>query len=302
MTSGIRRTSEMFLSEIYDKYGSEYTVLSEYKKAHEKVLVRHEKCGCEWEIEANSLLRKARCPMCNGGVSFSESEFKRRLFKKYGDGYILIDRYTNARKKVTFLCNKCRYCFNMTPDNILRGHGCPRCFRSRISERYSKSDKDFKNEVKNLVGNEYIFLDKYSTGRKKMRCKHVRCGNVYMVTPNNFLSGKRCPFCKSSRGEAEVRMYLLEKGVFFEEQVRFDDCRYKKSLPFDFYLPTMNTLIEFDGEQHFQPIEHWGGERSFLEIQQRDKIKTDFCLSNNIKLIRISYMDDVKEVLENQIE
>ena len=80
MTSGIRRTNEMFLSEIHDKYGSEYTVLSEYKKAHEKVLVRHEKCGCEWEIEANSLLRKARCPMCNGGVSFSESEFKRRLF------------------------------------------------------------------------------------------------------------------------------------------------------------------------------------------------------------------------------
>lgn len=73
MTSGIRRTSEMFLSEIYDKYGSEYTVLSEYKKAHEKVLVRHEKCGFEWEIEANSLLRKSRCPMCNGGVSFSES-------------------------------------------------------------------------------------------------------------------------------------------------------------------------------------------------------------------------------------
>lgn len=135
-----------------------------------------------------------------------------------------------------------------------------------------------------------------------MRCKHVRCGNVYMVTPNNFLSGKRCPFCKSSRGEAEVRMYLLEKGVFFEEQVRFDDCRHKKPLPFDFYLPTMNTLIEFDGKQHFQPIEHWGGERSFLEIQKRDKIKTDFCLSNNIKLIRISYMDDVKEVLENQIE
>lgn len=70
MTSGIRRTSEMFLSEIYDKYGSEYTVLSEYKKAHEKVLVRHEKCGCEWEIEANSLLRKGMVALVVSGVEF----------------------------------------------------------------------------------------------------------------------------------------------------------------------------------------------------------------------------------------
>ena len=60
----------------------------------------------------------------------------------------------------------------------------------------------------------------------------------------------------------------------------------------------MNTLIEFDGEQHFQPIEHWGGERSFLEIQKRDKIKTDFCKSKSITLIRIKYYDDIKTKLE----
>ena len=119
-----------------------------------------------------------------------------------------------------------------------------------------------------------------------------------MVTPHNFKNGVRCKKCNEYRGERRVKEFLLSKGVFFEEQVRFDDCRYKKPLPFDFYLPTMNTLIEFDGEQHDRPVERWGGAKAFKIQKKRDEIKNNYCKSKSITLIRIKYYDDIETKLE----
>ena len=48
-------------------------------------------------------------------------------------------------------------------------------------------------------------------------------------------------------------------------------------------------LIEYDGEQHFQKNDFFGGEKAFLERQERDLIKTQWCKEHNIPLIRIPY-------------
>lgn len=96
----------------------------------------------------------------------------------------------------------------------------------------------------------------------------------------------------------ELKNSYCQKACFFEEQVRFDDCRYKKPLPFDFYLPTMNTLIEFDGEQHDRPVDRWGGVEAFKIQSKRDKIKDNYCTKKQIELIRIKYYDDIETKLE----
>jgi hypothetical protein len=75
-------------------------------------------------------------------------------------------------------------------------------------------------------------------------------------------------------------------------------CKYINVLPFDFYLPKYNICIEYDGEQHFEPLEFFGGIKAFDELKKRDEIKTKFCRDNNIKLIRISYRDSIKKYLE----
>lgn len=71
---------------------------------------------------------------------------------------------------------------------------------------------------------------------------------------------------------------------------KFDTCLSPKGkpLPFDFYLPTQNTLIEFDGEQHFK-ISFGQSEEKLILQKQYDKIKTEWCLRNNISLIRVPY-------------
>ena len=58
-----------------------------------------------------------------------------------------------------------------------------------------KTDAQFKQEIKDLVGDEYTFLDSYVNAKTKLRIKHNKCNNVYEVRPNDFLNGKRCPFC-----------------------------------------------------------------------------------------------------------
>lgn len=86
--------------------------------------------------------------------------------------------------------------------------------------------------------------------------------------------------------------------VKYEFNKSFDGCVYKNKLRFDFYLPDYNICIEYDGKQHFESIDWFGGKNSFLENQIRDKIKNEWCVENNINLIRISYKDNIEDKLK----
>lgn len=72
-----------------------------------------------------------------------------------------------------------------------------------------------------------------------------------------------------------------------------------KNIHFDFYLPEENICIEFDGEQHFRPIDYFGGENTFKLTQKRDKIKNKYCKNNNIKLLRIKYDENITKKLKS---
>ena len=94
-----------------------------------------------------------------------------------------------------------------------------------------------------------------------------------------------------------IRQWLINNGIEYEYQKSFADCRDKRSLPFDFYLPEYNVCIEYDGKQHYESIEYFGGEESFAYTQRHDEIKNQYCADNNIKLLRIPYFANVEEEL-----
>ena len=80
-----------------------------------------------------------------------------------------------------------------------------------------------------------------------------------------------------------------------------DKC--KKELPFDFYLPDYNVCIEYDGIQHFEPVD-FGGKgqewacQQFESLKLRDDIKNAYCAANNIPLCRIKYTQNIKTTLD----
>lgn len=71
-------------------------------------------------------------------------------------------------------------------------------------------------------------------------------------------------------------------------------------MPFDFYLPQHNLIIEYDGEHHFRPMEMWGGELKFHVIQENDNIKNEYCRNKNITLLRLPYTYTEKDI-KNEI-
>lgn len=106
---------------------------------------------------------------------------------------------------------------------------------------------------------------------------------------------KECSRTKSN-GEIETSNVLNSYGVRFVEQKIFSKCKDKNYLPFDFYLLDYNVLIEFDGEQHYSVVRFNGmnqqdAENNFITIKKHDEIKTQFCIDNNIPLIRIPYTE-----------
>ena len=95
----------------------------------------------------------------------------------------------------------------------------------------------------------------------------------------------------ASHGEKLIMAYLSKKGISYKKDYIFEDLVLRgknKTLFFDFYLPDMNTCIEFDGEFHFLPI---NGEAKLLRQQRNDKLKDMYCVKNKIRMLRIHYQD-----------
>jgi very-short-patch-repair endonuclease len=85
-------------------------------------------------------------------------------------------------------------------------------------------------------------------------------------------------------------------------EYKFNDCRNILPLPFDFYLKNLNLLIEYDGRQHFEAVDLFGGEEGLKKRKINDNIKNEYCKKNRISLLRISYLDDIKERLDSYLK
>lgn len=121
-------------------------------------------------------------------------------------------------------------------------------------------------------------------------CK-CECGNDCVINGHNLRSGqtKSCG-CLLSTGEMKIAQLLNYNKIVFEQQKRFDGCNLHDGgkCRFDFYINN-HYLIEYDGQQHFESVDFFGGEEKFIIQQERDQYKNQWCKENNIPLIRIPY-------------
>jgi hypothetical protein len=285
----MKKSDEQFKNEVYALVKDEYTFLDGYKGIDIKIKVIHNKCGHEYEVTPNSFLNGRRCPYCSGVKKKTTEQFKKEVYDLVGDEYEILGEYVNSYTKIRIKHTKCGHIYEVTPANFLRGSKCPKCSRKKTHEQFIK-------EVFNLVGNEYTVIGEYINSKNKVSIKHNKCGYEWEVYPNNFLQGTRCPICKSFKGEQKIAKYLTKFGIKFETQKTFEDLKDRDFLRFDFYLPDKNLIIEYDGIQHYEPVNFGGctkeqAEENFKNQQIRDKIKNEYCNENNINLLRIKYTD-----------
>ena len=245
--------------------------------------------GHECQIAfGNFKLRNRRCSKCYGNKKLTTNEIEQEL---YNIGYELLTEYVSANEKIIVLC-----CNNhewiTTWGKIQSGRRCPYC-----SGKYNNY-ATIKTMIESEEGYRILSNDCNTLSDRLL----IQCINqhVYEATGNTFKQGHRCPYCNESKGEKNISEILQEHNIYFIPQYKFNDCKFKHILTFDFYLPDFNICIEFDGEFHYKPIM---GIDEFAKGYVRDDIKNVYCIENNIKLIRIPYWEkeNLEEIILNEL-
>lgn len=126
------------------------------------------------------------------------------------------------------------------------------------------------------------------------------CGNETIVPLSALKSGNTssCGCYHKSEGEELIEQILIKENINYEKEISIENLKSKKEklLRFDFYLPEYNCYIEFDGQQHYEILDN----KYFSKEQcERDFLKNEYCLLNDIKLYRIPYSEKINIKKEN---
>lgn len=184
------------------------------------------------------------------------------------------------------ICHNCNTEFEITTVDFHREiHKCPVCATQSVGRK-----------PQNLIGKRFgkLIVLEYCGGRKwKCQCD---CGRISYHRTDTLLEGHviSCG-CVSSKGEMLIGQILQELNIEYIPQKTFHTCRFPDSnalARFDFYIPSLNILIEYNGIQHYEYKQSgWNTKENFQSTIKRDSFKWYWCEDNNIKLIIIPYTD-----------
>jgi hypothetical protein len=289
-------TTSSFIEKAKMKHGDRYDYsLVRYNGAKHKVKIICPIHG-EFEQQPTNHLYGQGCGKCSGNIKLDNSSFIEKAKIKHGDKYdYSLVSYLTCNDKVKIIC-PIHGEFEQRAINHLRGDGCSGCSCNR-----RLTNESFIERAKMKHGDKYDYsLIKIINNLIKIKIICPIHGE-FEQKPNNHINGNGCPKCKESKGEIEIRNFLINNEIKFFSQHRFIDCRNILPLPFDFYLPNQNICIEFNGRQHYVPVIKWGGVNELEKIKYRDKIKMEYCRNNNIPLIIIKYNDNIIKKLTKLI-
>ena len=263
-------------------------------------------CGNEFDVIADNLKKRPHMT-CNECANKRRSEKQRInvVGNKYGRLTILEVVPDTHPTKVKCKCD----CGNEhigDQADIVSGHtqSCGCLQRDRVSE---SNTKDWTGVISEY-GVEFLEPDHMrEEGQWLWKCRCGVCGNEFITLPAKVNLGyvTSCGCASKSSSERYIKNLLEELNIKFVEQYSFKDCKDIYSLKFDFAIFKNNMLlylIEYDGEQHFRPIEWFGGVENFKKQQRRDSIKNNYCQLHNIPLLRLPYTLSNEEIQQQIYE
>lgn len=261
----------------------------------------------EFILIASNHLTGYGCHKCKLESFSHYDSFILRANIKYNNKYdyskvIFLDN----NEKVKIIC-PIHGLFNQTPNNHMQSvDGCPKCGREIYFKEMRKIRfQSFLNETAKKHNNKYDYSKSIYLGSHDDIEIGCPIHGYFWQRASRHLGGAGCPKCKTSKGEQKVINYLDENKINYIYQHKFSDCLSSKEklLIFDFFLPEHNLCIEYDGKQHYQPIDYFGGDEMLAYQQLHDKIKNNYCKQNNIKLLRIPYakIDHIEYLIDEEL-
>lgn len=282
-------------NEIIDQrlIGKNIKRIGDYTNKRTKIECRClvEGCNNTWKVLPLNMLKRNSCAECSMRVR-GENQL---LTTEIVDARLLeknikrLDPYLGSKFKIKFQCliNGCIW--EAISSHLLHYNvGCPVC-----------ADTTFTNEMVDatLFSKNIKRLDDYINNKTKInfQCLNEKCNNIWKTAPQSiFNRGTGCPNCRGFKNEKLVNRILKESFLNFEKQKYLQNINNKETNKYrvDFYFGAINTIIEYNGAQHYQPTRFYGieqeiAEANFFKQQIRDRYIEQFCITNNIKLITI---------------
>lgn len=298
---------KLTLDEINQRH-NEYSIAIEYNGIKDVVC----KCLLCGEIYHTTLAAFSR-------GSAHRKCYTKTLYEKYCDKYMdkttelqntnfeytSVLKYYNATK-VECQCKICGELYTTAYSTLIHGGVHRPCYGKIASKtRLQQHDEvirriEYMNPSLRVIG-QYIGAN----DNIEVQCR--KCGHIFNINAyNGYTRLHLCPKCDTmSCGEVTIDNFLQEHNIEHYAQYSFKDCVYIHILRFDFYIPQYNLCIEYQGKQHYEPIDFSSKLsdeeklQQFKDNQTRDNIKREYCKLNNINLLEISYMqyDNINEIL-----
>lgn len=273
----------------------------------------HNKCGRTIDITYGNFKERQCCKFCSYH-RYDHDSFVSRFNERHdADEYMIVSRFESLQDKIT-LKHNCGKIFSVRADSLLYRGGakCP-CVNGRYTHQYTfnllkERIADIDSEYE-LIG---PYFDRINEKLYKAVILHKTCNNTFECIAHNFMhNDQRCPHCairsknligyKDSKGVVLIERWLQHNQLYYEKEKTFSDLRSplsKKPLRYDFFIPSLNLIIEFDGKQHSDThVSKIFTKDKYDRIHLYDSIKNRYCETHGINLIRFDYTQSDKKII-----
>lgn len=292
----LKLNKEDIIQRIISVHGNKYDLSKvNYLNKRTKIILICSIHG-PWNSLIEQIMRGQGCPVCGKNNAakkrrLSFDDFVIKANEIHGNRYEYFrESYIKSSLKTNIRCLDHGE-FNQIPSNHIgvQKQGCPECgFIEQVLKRKMPLT-EFINKANKIHSNRYDYSQVEFNNQKdfiKISCKKH---GLFIQNLSNHLTGSGCPDCNNSKGENKVKEILIKHKIIFVQQKTFEGLKDLSLLKCDFYLPKYKCVIEYNGRQHYEPINTFGGEMGLLETKKRDDIKRAYLTKNKIKLIEIHY-------------
>lgn len=297
-----------FLTRVKHLYGDRFDMSKVvFENVSTPITVTCKKHG-DFYVTPRYFLRGYGCPKCDGFGKYTTQHFVDLAKQVHGEHYdYTFSNYKQSREHIEIVCNKCGNHFFQSPNSHLNGKGCPYCAIQEQSLIKRHTTEQFIQKAQKVHGNRYSYeKTTYVKDNMPVTITCSKHGDFKQIA-NAHLRGCGCPHCNISRGEEKVMFCLDKMGMKYETQYKINNeflfCE-NKSIYLDFFIPSMNVAIEYQGEQHYRPTGFIDNEERFTHQQERDNAVRYYCKEHKIKLIEIPYTkyNNIEDILISELK
>jgi len=321
----LRSTQEYVETKISSVQGDK--LLSRYGNKQDLLEIQCSKCNSIFYKSLNTYISDSnRCNVCADLKKLNIQKENRIVEGNYFKNYVEeqnwiflgdITLYEDQNTKFNAQCPKGHNQMIFRLNFVNGGYRCLVCGYKQMSRYYDIPIEEASQLCEN---NGFKLLETHYEDKDQI--VNIKCLNCFNTTQQTFMIAitGRCQHCNSSKSSGELRVHHILKHSEFikshESEFTFRNteiindwfcCRGEKHLRYDFRVILINDVelfIEFDGLQHFKPIEYFGGYISFKKRRNHDLLKSAYCEYNKKILLRISQKDYkyTRKILNNIIK